>query len=71
MLRAKVIIICHAGINDKVFHIEDATLASLCISGMVRWVHRWYRVKGRYSADEIANQIAEFALNTVRYEAST
>jgi AcrR family transcriptional regulator len=55
------------GVDARVFHVSDAKIASLCISGMVRWVHRWYHKKGRYSADEIAAQIAELALNTVGY----
>ncbi|WP_459570146.1 hypothetical protein [Cupriavidus sp. 8B] len=34
------------------FHVNDASVASLAISGMVRRTHRWYSPNGRVSADE-------------------
>lgn len=55
------------GVQAGVFDVEDASLCSLAVSGMVRWVHRWYHSEGRYSANEIAAHIAQLALNTVRY----
>ncbi len=55
-----------SGIDTGDFQITDAKLASLSISGMVRWVHRWYQPKGRLSPDDIANQLAEFGLNLVK-----
>lgn len=58
------------GIGAGVFEVEDASLCSLCISGMVRWVHRWYHAGGRYTADEVAAHIGEMALNLVRYDAA-
>jgi TetR/AcrR family transcriptional regulator, cholesterol catabolism regulator len=54
------------GIDTGKFRIESAGLASLGISGMVRWVHRWYKPAGRLSPDEIATQMAELGLNMVR-----
>src|SRR5690606_4626955 len=36
-----------AGVDDGSFHVRDASIASLSISGMVRWVHRWYRTGKR------------------------
>jgi len=53
------------GIESGVYSIQDAKMASLCISGMVRWVHRWYKPDGVLGADEIASTISEFALNMV------
>lgn len=55
------------GIDAGVFRVADAKIASLCISGMVRWVHRWYREDGRLTADEVCDRIAEAALNLVCY----
>jgi len=59
-----------AGIRSGDFEIEDASLASLAISGMVRWVHRWYNPEGRMSAAQICNKMAALALNLVRHSQS-
>ncbi|MFT3803763.1 MAG: TetR/AcrR family transcriptional regulator [Burkholderiaceae bacterium] len=53
------------GIDAGIYSIQDAKMASLCISGMVRWVHRWYDPDGRLPPAEIASTISEFALNMV------
>lgn len=55
------------GIDTQAFHITDAKLASLCISGMIRWVHRWYSPEGRLTAHEIIEEIAELGMNLVGY----
>lgn len=55
------------GVDAGLFHVPDAKLASLSISGMVRWVHRWYRPDGRMKADEIAATMAVLGLNLVGY----
>jgi AcrR family transcriptional regulator len=55
------------GVNSGVFHVEDAGLASLSISGMVRWVHRWYDPSGRLKPDEVCQKLATLALNSVCY----
>lgn len=56
-----------SGIDSGDFHVADANLASLSLSGMVRWVYRWYRPDGRLSAQEIADGMAELSLNLVGY----
>jgi len=55
------------GIEAGVFSVDDPNIASLSISGMVRWVHRWYNPKGKYSIEKISSEIANLALNLVRY----
>lgn len=55
------------GIAKGVFDVDDAHLASLSISGMARWVHRWYRADGRAPAEEIADRIAAYALRVVGF----
>jgi len=55
------------GIDEGVFHVEDASIASMSISGMVRWVHRWYQRDGRHSPDAIAGQLAQLGLNMVLF----
>ena len=39
----------------------------LAISGMVRWIHRWFQ-DGRLSAAEIAALFADYALNLVGFQ---
>lgn len=55
------------GVEMGAFATQDPMLASLAISGMVRWVHRWYRADGRLAPEEIAEKISDFALNIVAY----
>lgn len=43
------------------FALADPALAALAISGMIIWVHRWYRAGGRLSPDEIAAAMAAAA----------
>jgi len=57
------------GVEAGVFHVDDPALASLAISGMIRWIQRWYREGGRLTSDEICKGVAQLALNLVRYEA--
>ena len=55
------------GAGKGVFEVEDPMLASFSISGMVRWVHRWYSPKGRLTPGQIARHMAALALNMVGY----
>jgi AcrR family transcriptional regulator len=48
------------------FTVQEPHIAGLAISGMVRWIHRWYQ-DGRLSAAEIAALFADYALNLVGY----
>jgi AcrR family transcriptional regulator len=48
------------------FKVQEPHIAGLAISGMVRWIHRWYQ-DGRLSAAEIAALFADYALNLVGY----
>jgi AcrR family transcriptional regulator len=49
------------------FTVQEPHIAGLAISGMVRWIHRWYQ-DGRLSAAEIAGLFADYALNLVGYQ---
>jgi hypothetical protein len=55
------------GVRAGVFHVEDATLASLSIAGMIRWIHRWYSPGRRLSDEEIRRQFIQNALRLVGY----
>jgi len=48
------------------FTIQEPHIAGLAISGIVRWIHRWFQ-DGRLSAEEIAALFADYALNLVGY----
>lgn len=53
------------GVSSGVFHVSDPMIASLAISGMVRWTHRWYSPQGRLSVSELTKNISTLALNLV------
>lgn len=53
------------GVAAGVFHVDEPKLASLALSGMVRWTHRWYSPAGRLTLDELIAQLVEIALRVV------
>lgn len=53
------------GVAAGAFKVADAKLASLAISGMVRWMHRWYSPEGRLAPAELAARLSDLALNIV------
>jgi len=50
------------GVARGCFDLADPAMTALAISGMIIWVHRWYRAGGRLSRQEIAEAMAETAL---------
>lgn len=50
------------GAANGQFRLADPAMTALAISGMIIWVHRWYRAGGRLSRSEIADAMAETAL---------
>jgi TetR/AcrR family transcriptional regulator, cholesterol catabolism regulator len=56
------------GVRAGVFHVDDPGLASLAISGMARWTHRWYSASGRLSIDAICEQLTALALRMLGYD---
>jgi len=54
------------GIKAGEFTVQEPHIAGLAISGMVRWIHRWFQ-EGRLSPTEIAALFADYALNLVGY----
>lgn len=53
------------GVSGGQFHVPDPMIASLAISGMVRWTHRWYSPQGRLSVSELTAALSDLALNLV------
>lgn len=50
------------GIACGEFQMADPALTALAISGMIVWVHRWFRAGGRLPAEEVAEAMARTAL---------
>lgn len=50
------------GVAEGHFRLADPAMTALAISGMVIWVHRWYRAGGRLSPGQIAQAMADAAL---------
>jgi AcrR family transcriptional regulator len=55
------------GDEKGIFNVDEPRLAGLAISGMVRWVHRWYRPAGRLKPEQFAGKMSTLALNVVGY----
>lgn len=58
------------GVAGGLFDVEDPGVAALAITGMIRWIQRWYRPEGRRDAEDLARLMADLALNLVRCTAS-
>ncbi len=54
------------GIKAGEFDISDPEIASLAISGMVRWTHRWYSPSGRLGREQLCDEMIELVLNMVK-----
>jgi len=54
------------GIATGEFREVDAKIAAFSVIGMANWTSRWYSPMGRKSADEIATEIADLALASLR-----
>jgi AcrR family transcriptional regulator len=55
------------GIKSGDFKVENSRLAALAITGMVRWIHRWFKEGGKLSGPQVADIFATYALNLVGY----
>jgi AcrR family transcriptional regulator len=53
------------GVTRGMFAVADPAITALAIGGMIIWTHRWYRVGGRLSSDQVADAMAAAALNMV------
>jgi AcrR family transcriptional regulator len=50
------------GVAAGVLNIADPEMTGLAISGMIIWIHSWYRPSGRLTPGEVAECMAEAAL---------
>jgi AcrR family transcriptional regulator len=54
-----------SGVEAGAFRVDDPRAATLAIGGMISWAYVWYRPGGRLTPDEIAAQMATYALRIV------
>ncbi len=47
------------------FAVDETTLISLALSGMICWIYTWYRAKGRLDPATMSRQMAAIALRMV------
>lgn len=59
------------GIEAGEFHIADARLTALAITGMVTWTYRWFQPEGRLTPKEIAKGLSKMVLDIVTAPART
>lgn len=52
----RIVDLLNEGVKKGEFEIDDIRLAAFAISGVVTWVHRWYRSNGRLSPDEVSEE---------------
>ena len=53
------------GVESKAVDIEDPQMAALAMTGMMLWMHRWYKDSGRLRNEEIERQFASLALSMI------
>ncbi|RYX90051.1 MAG: flavin reductase [Comamonadaceae bacterium] len=54
------------GVDSGDFELDDPGLTALAITGMVGWIHRWYRHEGRYTSDEVAARLTRLVMDMVK-----
>ncbi|ATY83664.1 TetR/AcrR family transcriptional regulator [Kyrpidia spormannii] len=58
--------IINEGVAAGVFYVKDSRIAALTILGSCNWVYRWFKEEGKYTAEEIADQMADLFLNGLK-----
>ena len=54
------------GIQKEVFKTVDPKLAAMTLLSAMNGIHRWYKVEGKLSMDQISDQIAELMIDGLR-----
>jgi flavin reductase (DIM6/NTAB) family NADH-FMN oxidoreductase RutF len=62
---AKLKRLIEEGVASGEFHVQDPALTALAITGMVSWIHRWYRQEGRFAPQELGSRIARMVSEMV------
>lgn len=61
----KIRLLLEEGQKEGRFDLADPAVAAFAISGLVGWVHRWFRPDGRLSAEEVSRHLAELVQRMV------
>jgi len=54
------------GIAKGMFREVDPTIAAYAVLGVASWATYWFRPGGRWTADDVAEQLADIVLNGLR-----
>ena len=54
------------GIQQGVFHVEDAVLASIFVLSALNWTYQWFRPDGPMSIEQLADQYTVFIMRTLQ-----
>jgi AcrR family transcriptional regulator len=58
------------GVAAGIFHVKDSRISALTILGSCNWVYRWYKEEGKFTAEEIADQMADLFLRGLKRPAT-
>lgn len=56
----------HEGVQSGLLNVRDERLATIYTLGSLNAIRRWYKPDGRLSAQQVAEAVADFALNGLR-----
>jgi AcrR family transcriptional regulator len=59
-------LILRSGMNKKIFRRQDETFLVLTIFSSLNWVYEWYDPKGKFSPDQIAENLSQLILDGIR-----
>jgi AcrR family transcriptional regulator len=58
--------IINDGIKNGEFKLMDAKLGVMSILSALNWTHKWYKPRGKYNPDELADFIANILINGMK-----
>src|SRR6185295_9133210 len=58
--------IVREGMSKKVFEKQDETFTVLTIFSSLNWVYEWFDAKGKFTAEQIAENLAKLILDGIR-----
>lgn len=67
----KLVGLLEEGQRSGAFELEDSRVTALAISGLVGWVHRWFKADGRHTPDEVARLLSDLVRRMVEPAAAT
>ncbi len=57
-----------SGVDDGKFYVQDVSLATRALLGVMNWVVTWYREGGSLSITEISNQYTDMILKGIKVQ---